>query len=213
MRDDIASQDNAQSPIASQDNAQSLPVPFFVKSSKNKECLVLDGYLYYNDAARDPTVWRCARRKKDKCQRRCKIVDGKVYSNTQIEHTHKALSEKEISLMKINADVKKISIERPDDKPFLIITSVLKENNCKEIFENNFTNFRQNAYLAKRKALPFHPRSKEHCINTMKELSSDNSHHSFIRSVNNGSVSNSGSRGQVGTVIIGNPSEHSDQRI
>ena len=131
--------------------------------------MIVDRFLYYNEG--QPGIWRCSGRKKHKCKRLCREVDGKIFVNSDIDHTHQPLDDREIKLMKINSDVKEKSMERPDDKPFLIITSALKENNSDQIVDSDFSNFRQNAYRAKRKVLPNHPKSKAECISALKDLS------------------------------------------
>ena len=153
----------------------------FVHTKKNNRALIVDNFLFYDNSSSEG-LWRCARRLKDNCKKTCRIVDGKVTSNTDVNHSHPPLDDHEIKMYQINHAVKEKAIERPDDKPFLVITSVLNEINSKKMNDLEFNNLRRNACRAKHMVHNDVPtKSKENCLNILKQLAEDG--HDLVKRV------------------------------
>ena len=147
-------------------------------TQKNNRALVVDNFLFYNDGK---DLWRCAHRYKDKCKKTCRIVNGKVTTNTDIKHSHPPLDDHDIKMYEINHAVKEKAVERPDDKPFLVLTSVLHDMNSEKLNMTDFAHLRRNACRAKHIVHYDVPKSKEKCLNELRKLAEDN--HELIKSV------------------------------
>ena len=84
-------------------------------------------------------------------------------------------------MYEINNAVKENAIERPDDKPFLVLTSVLHDMNSEKLNMIDFAHLRRNACRAKHIVHYDVPKSKEKCLNELRKLAEDN--HELIKSV------------------------------
>ena len=131
---------------ASNSASTSTSEPQFVHTQKNNRALVVDNFLFYNDGK---DLWRCAHRFKDKCKKTCRIVNGKVTTNTDIKHSHPPLDDHDIKMYEINHAVKEKAVERPDDKPFLVLIYVLHDINSEKLNMTEFAHLRRNACRAK----------------------------------------------------------------
>ena len=72
--------------------------------------------------------------------------------------------------MKLRADLKRLAVERPDEKPLHLITNCVKRNDA-QIDNTQCGNLRQVLGRRRRKVLKRVPKTKEEAIGILKQLS------------------------------------------
>ena len=175
-----------QTPTVRYDETPSSGMYIYVKTKSGSTALVVNEHLFYKTWSNiDVTFWRCSQYKKTKCNCVCKVDGKNIFFDSNREHNHDKLSEKDIDLMKLRENVKLSGIERPDDKPFHVISNSIETSGA-NIEAKDFDNLRRVLYRHRRKQLTKPPKSKEESIELLKQLVDAN--HDLVQSVSGGAA-------------------------
>ena len=152
-----------------------------MKTKVGGTALVVNNELFYKiRSSEDTSFWRCAQFQKTKCKCKAKVIGTEVFVSNEHSHDNEDTTQKEIRLMKLRADLKRLAVERPDEKPLHLITNCVERNDA-QIDNTQCGNLRQVLGRRRRKVLKRVPKTKEEAIGILKQLS--NADDDIVRSV------------------------------
>ena len=151
----------------------------FVYTKRDKTALVYENHLFYKDS-KTSNVWRCAKRLTEKCKSVCRIIDGTIVT-PPTEHTHSAYCQNKIKKMNLVHEIKQKALDKPDDKPFTLMSSSIRNAQPIDLVDRDLTNIRQIVYNKRRAVFKRLPKARKECLRELKLMSANGDE--LVRSV------------------------------
>ncbi len=93
----------------------------------------------------------------------------------QVFHSthHQPFNPDQIKLKEIVHNLNEKAIDRPDEKPLLIMASAIENHEMSDFQESGLTNLRKIVYRTRRKVYPKQPKNKSECIEELRKQVGD----------------------------------------